>query len=287
MQEVQEVAPGEAVGRRRTRPRGPSSPLRCGDAGARASGGAVPSRWTCSSALGTSRVIATSSSGGLLRPARVADADRGAQRVGGRARRAPSSRAWTTASGRSRADLARRARATSVRPTAWSMASSSRRRPPPSSMTTRPTARHVDARRRRRRARARPRRVTGAARQVVVGALEQVGRAAERGAPCARSARPRRRSRARLPARGRVRRAPAQARAAARASASVTSSRRGSRAAPVRWSIDSRTSTRVAGGAAEHLVHVGEQRDGRQAGAARRPRRSRCASSRALVARRA
>ena len=40
----------------------------------------------------------------------------------------------------------------------------------------------------------------------------------------------------------------------------VTSSRRGSRAAPVRWSIDSRTSTRVAGRAAQHAVHVGQQR---------------------------
>ena len=71
---------------------------------------------------------------------------------------------------------------------------------------------------------------------------------------------------ARRPARRR------RARSSSALSASVTSRSRGSLAAPVRWSIDSRTSTRVAGGAAEHPVHVGQQRRGRAG-------RCRCATS--------
>ena len=108
-------------------------------------------------------------------------------------------------------------------------------------------------------------------RQVLAGLLQQVLRAAEPGDHRRRSARRRRRSRAPRPRpRGpRPRRRPGRpARAAAPASASVTSCRRGSRAAPVRQSIASRTSTALPAVVAQHLVHVGDQRDGRQPGAA-------------------
>ena len=75
VQEVQEVAPREAVGRRRRRPRGRSSPLRSAIRRTR-SGGAVPSRWTWSSALGTIAAAheTTSSTAGVLVQRAVADA---------------------------------------------------------------------------------------------------------------------------------------------------------------------------------------------------------------------
>ena len=106
------------------------------------SGGAVPSRWTCSSALGTDRRPQDLDHGRRTRSGRIAHGDRARAARATAARRSPRRAAWTIASG----PLARRRRArpgaaTSVSPTAWSIASVSRARPPPRPMIATPTAR--------------------------------------------------------------------------------------------------------------------------------------------------
>ena len=234
------------------------------------SGVAVPSRWTCSSAFGIAAALTRRPRArrGSRVAARGRRRGRRRQRLGGAGRRRPRR-------GRGRSPAAgpagRRARpgaATSVRPTAWSMASSSRRAAAAEVDDGEADGAHVDAGDDAG-ALGRASTVTGAAGRCSSGrsrrsagppsardhAREALGRGARRAAP----------------ARGSAVEAAAGA-AAARTAPRVTSSRRGSLAAPVRWSIDSRTSTRVAGGAAEHAVHVGEQR-ARSAG--RCPRRRR------------
>ena len=197
--------------------------------------------------LGDQRHAASSTIGRLASAGGSPDREGRAQRARRRARALASSRGVHE---RQRALARARPRspgaATSVSPTAWSIGSSSRRRPPPSATTARPTARTST-----RRDDARPRGGSTArrhrrGRQVALRALEQVGGPAERGdhrrealggrAAVAAPARPRR-------ARRLVRLTPPSASSSA-LSASVTSRRRGRRvAAPVRWSIDSRTSS--------------------------------------------
>ena len=129
--------------------------------------------------------------------------------------------------------------ATSVRPTAWSIASSSRRRPPPRSMTDEADGAHVDAGHDAG-ALGRASTVTGAAGRWSSGRSSR-SRAAERG-DHAREALGRRAGR-RSAARGSPSR-PLEAGAARSRERERDLEQRGSSlAAPVRWSIDSRTST--------------------------------------------
>ena len=213
---------------------------RCRCAAARrriSAGGAVPSRWTCSSALGITRSLTARPPRRRLVSRRlVADARSAARSAALAASAPPRPRGVddgqrAVAGPTSRAD--RRDRRSS--PTAWSITSSSRPRPPPRSDDGEAERRACHARSRRParsgvdRARS-PARRRGARRVAPAG---RPGRRARR--PSRRSARPRRRSaapaRPRVGRRGQARRAPA----ARAASASVTSMQpRLARRAPVR-----------------------------------------------------
>ena len=236
----------------------------------------MPSRWTCSSTFGTSAAL------NRAPRARRAPGRRRGRRSGRRGpgprppRRAPaSSRAWIIASGWLSPTRSPGA-AISVRPTAWSTGSSSRRRPAAEVDDGQADGADVDG---DGDAGARPAgRGRSPARRAGGRRGARGGRPGRRGrAPCGRSARRRRRRPA--PPAGRRRGRPGAA--CARPARSVTSSRRSSRAAPVRWSIASRTSTALPGGAAQHAVHVGDAAPSSAARCPRRWRRSPRASSRA------
>ena len=170
-------------------------------------------------------------------------------------------RACTTASGRSGPTASPTPR-TSVRPTAGSIASRGRRRPPPSRASARPIARASTRAITPARSGATASR-TGASGEVSVGALDEIGRAAERG-DHAREAlgRGARGERALDPGDGLgvVAGQAAQDEQLAREGARHRV-QPGSRRRPVRKSIASRDLERVAHVMAEGLAHVGEQRD--------------------------
>ena len=205
-------------------PSGTFSPLRSASFWISA-GGAVPSRWTCSSASG---MLIRARAGRGARPAASAPTWTAFSSAVAASRALVSPRAWTIASGRSgptcgadRGDLGE--------PDAVVDRSSSRRRLPPRPVTTRPTARVstlVDVAGALRDHRQRAPSAAGQLRVLdeVGGAAEGVDHVAEalgRGAAVERALAPRA-----------SRSTSAWTRAAA--SATVTSCRRGSRAAPVR-----------------------------------------------------
>ena len=251
--------------------------------GARAPGVAVPSRWTWSSASGRVIVHGARSAAAIAAAASPPTVNAARNRAAARSA-AASSRAWTAASGRPPGPTSSPSPATSVSPTAWSTPSSSRRRPPPSSSTATPDL--ADGDRRHRPGLGGVHLHHAAARTAGGGRGRRRGRAGRPAPPpCGRTAPPRRPRRApRRRSRGPRRRPPParRARSSAAASASVTSTRRGSAVRGwVSASIASPHLDRVARRAAEHLVHVRQQRLAGHARPARDGRRCARASSRA------
>ena len=282
-QEVEEVVPHVAVvGAERARRdrRG-----RCARrAGGSAPGGAVPSRWTCSSASAalTPRASAQRrwAAGCVARPAKAA---RSAARR--RARPPPSPRAWTTASGRSPGPTSSPSPATSARPDGVVdrvvLAPAAAAEPEHGEADVADVDRVHVARRSRARPRARAARAGGGGRVARAG---RPGRRARRtiarealggGAGVERLARP---PRARRPRRAPGRRARSSARRQRERDLEQPRLAR----ARVGQHLDRLAHLeRVAGGRAEHLVHVGEQR---AAGAGRRRSATSTSAARQLAA---
>ena len=266
-QEVEEVAPDVAVAVERARA---GSRCRCARASRRIrSGVAVASRWTCSSASGTLTPTRLDVSGGS---AAGASPTANAARSRAAARSAvAASRAWTTASGRPPGPTSSPSPATSTSPTAWSIALVLAQAAAAELEHGDADVAHGDRAHAARGLREDLERVRRA-RQVAVGVVEQVRRAAERGAH-AREALGGGARRERLAGGGARRRvvgvqpAEPQQRGAQRErdldQPRLGGARVGEHAERLAH-LDG-----VARGAAEHLVHVGEQRLARQPVAAR------------------
>ena len=237
------------------------------------SGVAVASRWTCSSASGTLTPSGLAPSGGERGARRVADARTPrATRAAARSARRRVARVDDRERPAARADLLAEPGDVDEPDGVVDRPASSRSRPPPSSSTATPTSRTAIARTRPVSLRVAPR--ARAARAAGGGRGRRAGRPGRRARrTCARSARrrrPRRAPRRRRRAPPRRRRAARRAAAASAHSASVTSTSRGSAARGWVSALERLAHLdRVAGRAAEHLVHVGEQRLAGQPVAAR------------------
>src|SRR3954470_7023087 len=229
LQEVEEVAPGEAVGAREDAVWHPE-PVALGDPADEVRGrGAL--EVDVQLRLGDHHArrsrIAGVSAGGSSPTVNAA------RRAATAASASASVRAWTIASGRSAGPTRSPGAATSLSPTAWSTSSASWRRPPPRATTARPTARTSIA------CTTPPRSGVAATMRTAAGRCASGFSRRSAGPPSAATIFAKRSAAAPL-RRASAGSAPSilPSRSSSRESSMVTSTSRGSLAAPVRWSID-------------------------------------------------